>query len=172
MTTEWQQRRAELASAFDAAFAAPPPPPRAGLVRLIGIRAGESAYVLRLAELAGLAPVPVIVALPDSRPGLLGLAGLRGRMVAVFDLAVLLGHPPSGALRWLALPADGDAVAVAFDELEAHHLAPQTALLPADGPATAIAEMFTFDGAMRPVIDLPALLRPLTHAPSTQEFPS
>lgn len=170
--TEWHQRVAAMADAFDQAFAAPPPPPPDRLERLIGIRAGETAYVLRLDELAGLAQAPPIVSLPLGRPGLLGLVGLRGRMLAVFDLAVLLGHASAPAPRWLALLAGSEPVAVAFSDIESHLLVPPSALLSVEGATGPIAQLLTVDGVTRPVIDLPALLRSLSHAPSTQETPT
>jgi chemotaxis signal transduction protein len=56
---------------------------------------------------------------PGPLPELLGIVGLRGAIVPVYDLRLLLGHTPAGPPRWLVLAAGGQ-VALAFDHLEGH----------------------------------------------------
>ena len=80
---------AELARAFDARFAAAPPEAVGPVERLLVVGVGEARAAIRLRDLAGLFAVPRIARVPDGAPGLLGIAGVRGRVVPVFDLAAL-----------------------------------------------------------------------------------
>ena len=65
---------------------------------------GGAPFAFRLAEIAGVAVDRKLTSLPSPVPELLGLAGLRGRLVPVYSLTALLGGTPEGtAGRWLVL---------------------------------------------------------------------
>jgi purine-binding chemotaxis protein CheW len=102
---------------FDGAFARPPPvePPRAEEV--LTLRVGGAPFAVRLAELAALrahrAPTP----LPGGPPGLLGVDAEGTTLLAVYDLAALLGRP-EGELRWQIVPRADAEVALAFAALD------------------------------------------------------
>jgi chemotaxis signal transduction protein len=81
----------ELRESFDRAFQDPTGEPELGLEHLLRIRIGTERFAIRVVELAGLMRSPTIVRLPATRTGLLGLAGVKGRMVAVYSLGALLG---------------------------------------------------------------------------------
>lgn len=115
--SDLDERVHALRREFDGAFALPPPvePPRAEEV--LTLRVGGAPCAVRLADLAALrahrAPTP----LPGAPPGLLGVDAEGARLLAVFDLAALLGRP-AGDLRWQIVPrADGE-IALAFTALE------------------------------------------------------
>lgn len=104
----------DLAAEFDGSFAlahreAPV------TVDVLAIGVGGDRYALRISDIAGLFADRAITAVPSSRAELLGIAGFRGSIVPVFDLAVLLGYTSIAAPRWLVI-ASGTPVALAFEE--------------------------------------------------------
>lgn len=121
MSSETATSPAErLRREFDATFAHVPAAGAAQHLDFLSIRAGDRPYALRLSEIAGLAAGKALTPLPRSAPGLAGIAGFRGLIIPVYDLAVLLGHGPGESLRWLALTGGVVTVGLAFDKLEAH----------------------------------------------------
>jgi hypothetical protein len=126
--------------------------PRAGATEdFLAVRAGGRPYALRLAHIAGLFAGRAVTPLPSSAPALLGAAGFRGNVVAVYDLRVLLAEPADAAPGWLALPAAVPGLALAFDGFEGHFRV-------ARGEATpAPAELIEIAGVIRPIVDVPAV---------------
>ena len=59
------------------------------------LRLAASRYVLDLADIAEVVPVPVVTRIPGSPPWLLGVANWRGRILPVLDLRPLVGSPPA-----------------------------------------------------------------------------
>jgi chemotaxis signal transduction protein len=109
----------ELRESFDRSFALPPDQPMESWVRYLVIGVGADRYALELDALLGLETRRKIVPLPFQAPGLLGLAGLRGRPTPVFSLASLLDRPGGAdSPRWLALCKGPAALALAFDRFE------------------------------------------------------
>ncbi|OQX67360.1 MAG: hypothetical protein B6A08_15760 [Sorangiineae bacterium NIC37A_2] len=105
---------------FDESFARPEEE-RPELVPLLGIRVAGRPFALSLGELGGTAAGARIVPVPARSPALIGLAGIRGRVVPVFDLATLFGETrPGAAPRWIALSQGSEAIGLAFSELEGH----------------------------------------------------
>jgi chemotaxis signal transduction protein len=151
-----QARLRALRGEFDQSFARP------GTDFLL-IRVAGEPHALRLAEVAALEADRAITPVPSEARALLGVAGLRGALVAVFDLAQLLGlpapspagkSPPSGR-RWLAL-VKGTQVAMAFGEFEGQRR------LGADALATALeagqqGELIRTAGTARPLVQLATL---------------
>ncbi|WP_437311191.1 chemotaxis protein CheW [Sorangium sp. So ce388] len=159
------QRLAELQRAFDASFAAPaearPEEPARGLA----IRAGDRRLVARVDELAAVEPCRRIVPLAGGPPGLLGLAGLRGRLVAVYDLAALVGGRPRAGVagpapRWLLVCAEHPEIALAIDELEGHARFSCADARSHGGEREAgehVTEAVDVDGAPRGLLRVPAV---------------
>ncbi|HUB07209.1 MAG TPA: chemotaxis protein CheW [Myxococcales bacterium] len=110
---------AALRAAFDRSFAEAPAPAGPATEDLLAISIEGQPYALRLSELAGLFADRRVSPLPSPVPELLGLAGLRGRLLPVYDLRRMLGHSPTRDCRWLVVAAAAP-VALAFDELEGH----------------------------------------------------
>lgn len=155
-----------LRSAFDQSFARSRQPPETDGTDFLLIRVAGEPYAVRLTEVAALEADRAITPVPSEAPALLGVAGLRGALVAVFDLAQLLGHSSAGSAgqrvqstaassRWLVL-VQRSLVAMAFAEFEG-----QRRLSP-DALATAVEagqqhEMVRVAGLTRPIVQLAAL---------------
>src|ERR1019366_8843948 len=77
----------EVRPAFDRSFSAPPPSRAAETQSLIVIRLAGETLVLRAGDITGIARRRRLVPLPSRTPELLGLAGIRGALVPVFNLA-------------------------------------------------------------------------------------
>lgn len=113
-----EERLLSFRRAFDQAFAVAPTATVEVYEDLLAVRVAGDPYALRVREITGLVASRKIVSLPSRRPELLGVAGIRGSLVAVYSLAALLGYgveskPPA----WLALPAD-EPIGLGFEEFE------------------------------------------------------
>jgi chemotaxis signal transduction protein len=156
-------RLSELRRAFDMGFALPPKAEREEPENLLAIRVAGERFALRVSELAGLQPQQRIVPLPGARAGLLGLAGVRGRLVPVYSLASLLGYS-SDALdetRWLAVVGSNEPIALAFAQFDGHRQPPRSDLLslPAAETRDDRREVVRLEGAAVPLVHLPSLIQ-------------
>lgn len=154
---ELERRLAELRAAFDGGFALAPSPPRAAEEELLAIQVGGDVYAVRLREIGGLEPGRAVTPVPSASPACLGLAAVRNELVAVFDLALLLGYASADKPRFLLL-ARGAASGFACAALIGHVRAP--AALPAEEQdQKRLREVVPIGAALRPVIELSVLLR-------------
>lgn len=155
---------------FDRGFAEPSRPPMPQTLDLLRIRLGNDPWAVPLAEISGLHSGKRITPVPGRTPGLLGLAGFRGALTAVYDLQTLIGLTSVSAPRWLML-AERRMVALAFAELEGHMRVEIGAILPL-GPesGTAWTRGFIEDGILRrPILHLSALLDRLVQTKQTPQ---
>ncbi len=151
-----------LREAFDQVFAAPPAPARREEVALLRMRAGAEPVAIRVLQAAGLLQGRRIVPVPGRRRELLGVAGLRGRVIPVYSAARLIGVPETGEPRWLVLCGDG-GLAIAFTAFDGHLVLPAANLAPARGGERAhVAELADASGALLPVLSMPSLVRAIT----------
>lgn len=158
------QRLAELRAEFDASFARPAARVEARWEVLLRLRVGGSPLAVPLERLAGLHALPRVVALPGSPPGLLGVTGLRGQLVAVHDLAVRLGLPSDERPRWLLLSGGERRVGLAVGGFEGQLRVPPEQLLPrADAaPRPYLNTTVLRPGeAPLPVLDVASLVKDL-----------
>ncbi|MGI5242552.1 chemotaxis protein CheW [Dactylosporangium sp. CA-139066] len=163
-----QARLAALRTDFDRSFADPPRAEVAGHDDLLAIRAGGVRYALRLPQAAGLFPDRPVTRLPGPLPALLGVAGFRGAIVPVYDLAAVLGTRGTAAgssasgtvARWLVLAAGNPPVALAFEALDGHLRVPRDGLVeePAGhGPHGCLRGIVPLPDGARPIVDVPAV---------------
>lgn len=164
MTTRLPERLAELRWTFDRSFAEPPPPRTAEVDDLLGIRVAGDPYAVRLSGISALFADRMTTPLPCSLPELLGVAGFRGAIIPVYDLATLLGYPASATPRWLVLTAELPPFALAFDTLDGHLRVAADAFARVDagresdrGPRAYVAEVVRTPAGSWSVVDLPAL---------------
>ena len=189
-----QERLLELRQSFDRAFSEPQLEQRAdATIELLVIRVGRDPYAVRLAEIAALEADRSITSVPSDHPELLGVAGVRGVLVAVFDLAALLGAPraadlsagaqahqparslaaaqaPQSAhgLRWLVL-AKGGPIAFAFSAFDGQLSVSRAAFASAEPSQRGrVREVARGGGLSLPVIDTPGLIRALDERPGAR----
>ncbi len=158
----------ELRREFDLAFARPEEDrSRAAGMALLGVGVRDLPLALPLEALASIDAGRVVEPLPGAAPGVLGLAGLRGQLVAVFDLAALLGLPGSGpAPRWFATIRRAPSIAVAFGRFEGRFDAAGPAPeVETSAPRVPFVSHHVRDGStVRAVVDLDAVLSSLERA--------
>jgi chemotaxis signal transduction protein len=149
-------RLSALRLGFDGGFALPMVEKADDLLDVLMIRVGRDPYALRLAQLAALEADRTITPVPSEHGELIGVAGMRGAVVAVFDLAAVLGAPRPEATRWLVL-VKGAPLAFAFSGFE-RQLSLRPDELARSPAAHGGAEVVVRDGMNVPLLDLPALI--------------
>jgi purine-binding chemotaxis protein CheW len=155
---------AALRRVFDESFAAAAAAKPARLESLLAVRLGSDPYALRLSEIAGLHADVKIVAVPSAHAQLLGIAGLRGIMAPIYDLAALLRYPSAANPRWMVLARMSQPVGFAFETFESHLQVPDTSLVNDEGITNAgAARQHTSGtvraaGALRPIIRMASVL--------------
>jgi len=117
--TRMSETAAELRLAFDRSFSQATNADIAVAEELLAIRVGSHPYLVRLAEVSGLFADKRITWLPSPVPTLLGLAGLRGKVLPVYDLGMLIGATKAAAPRWLLVTASSP-VGFAFDHFDGY----------------------------------------------------
>jgi purine-binding chemotaxis protein CheW len=152
----------ELQHAFDRTFAEPPRSDVALQDDFLAMTIGGDPYAMRLSEVAGLYLTRKMTGLPGSVPALLGVVGLRGALVPVYDLGSLLGYSKAAPPRWLAVIVDGQ-VAVGFEQFDGHlRVARDTIAEAAPGHAASrrplVRESLATETVVRPIIHLPSVL--------------
>jgi chemotaxis signal transduction protein len=153
---------AELRRMFDRTFAEAPPVGVEAHEDFLGVDVGGDPYAIRLSEAAGLLSDRTVTWLPGSVAELIGLLGVRGALVPVYDLRALLGYPRTSAARWFLIAA-ATSVALAFDRFDAHVRVPCAAVSigPASGAATpspCVRGIVRTDNFAAPVIHMPSVL--------------
>ncbi len=63
----------------------------------LGVRVGEDEWLVALADAGEVVPVPAITPVPLTKPWMLGVANIRGRLYSVTDLALFFGGAPTPA---------------------------------------------------------------------------
>jgi hypothetical protein len=154
-----EDRAAALREAFDRGFAEPRATETRGADHLLTLSIGGDPYALRMDEIASLAVDRRIRPLPGPIPELAGIAGLRGAILPVYDLARLLGYPVGGGLRWLAV-LSAAPVAMAFAAFEGYIVRPggSIAFEAADGESRHVQTVARAADFVRPVISLGSVL--------------
>lgn len=106
-----------LREEFDRGFACPHASLGEETERLCTLRIQGDRFAIMLRELSGLQARRKVLFLPGTA-GTVGVCGVRGKLVAVYSLARLLGYDVPDEPRWLALRGTGDPIAFAFGHLE------------------------------------------------------
>jgi purine-binding chemotaxis protein CheW len=137
------------------------------LTRFLTFRANGRLYALPASQVAEIIPVPPVAKLPQSPKSLLGMANLRGSVIAVASLRALLGHEaevPGSLARAIVL--DGASpVAITIDTVEtlvtledAHIETRQSKLVAEPGELLNGAFLNGTDAGAAKILDMPALL--------------
>ncbi len=149
------RRLARLRAEFDESFAQPARAPDGAYVELLALSVADRRYVIRVADIAGTHVDKPITAVPSSSSDLVGLAAFRGSLVAVFDLARLLGLNQTGSSRWV-VQARGEAIGFAFESFLGHLRLPAQAVEPKVGGASNERGRLAahIEGVPHPLIEL------------------
>jgi chemotaxis signal transduction protein len=167
-------RAEELRRAFDRSFAVPLATTVRTTVDFIAVRLAGDAHAIRLAEIGGLFVDMPITPCPSRVASLRGIAGFRGTLTPVYDLAALLGYPLSSSLRWLIL-TQGRELALAFDDFGGHFRTELEAIASREGPGGSghIREIARQPDRAWPVIDISsiasAIRKQIPNSPSGKE---
>jgi chemotaxis signal transduction protein len=123
----------DLKRSFDLTFQQPLVERGQELVHLLIVRIGIARFALKVADLAGLARAQAVVPIPGEDSGLLGIAGLKGRMVAVYSLAAMIGSAELSTEqnRWMVLCRCQKEIALAFTAVTGTMMVPRAELSPA-----------------------------------------
>jgi purine-binding chemotaxis protein CheW len=147
-------RLEELHRSFDLGYSQPQREREAEPEDLLAIEVAGHPYALRIRELLGLYVERRITALPASPPELLGLAAVRGELVAVYDLASLLGYARGEDSRFLVL-GRSQSVAFAFGSLKGHIRVAKTEIATSEHAREAwLTEVVREPAQTRPIIEL------------------
>jgi chemotaxis signal transduction protein len=145
---------------FDAAFARPVREAAEATEDLLEIRVAGSPYALRVAELGGVSAGHRVTAVPSAQAALLGLVGIRGVLVPVFDLARLLGESAlEEAPRWVALSRGDSPVGLAFASVDGHlTVSPSALQASAGGGQTLVEQLVRSEAGLRPIVSVGKVL--------------
>lgn len=147
---------------FDESFAIVPHEQVAELQPMLAITLDAGRYAIPIREISGLAALTEkIVPVPSRVPELLGLTGVRGIVVPVFDLAKLLGlKSQREQVRWLVFCGERQSpIALAFETMERMFELPSTEkIVPQDGHGRYISASLREGVTLRGLISISALL--------------
>lgn len=118
MTERITDRAAELRKAFDDAFSRPIRPHAEVGDPFVGLRIGEVRLAVPLAEALGLARLPTVVHVPGAIPALMGLVGVRGELLPVYDAAGLIGLQTDGPPVWMLTCGQPERFGLVFEAVE------------------------------------------------------
>lgn len=154
-------RAEEMRQEFDRSFSRTPLTERSQFEDFLAICLGSDSHVIRLAEIASLLPLHNIVRFPSTAPELLGLTGVTGATVPVFDLGALLGYPTKVKQpRWMVIAA-AMPVALAFDVFDGHVRYSCEHNVPAKGAEVTRPqgqEVLCVSGMVRPIVCVASIL--------------
>ena len=166
---------AQLRADFDRGFAEATQAAAASQQDFLAIKVDEHEHAVRLSEVAQLLPMAALAPLPGPLPSLLGIIGLRGAVVPVYDLRMLLGGAATQAPHWLVVAAVEPQIALAFDNFEGHlRLSSDLHVREADGEANRrhVRELLHCGESVRPVVSLASLHESIKTRVQHQGMPS
>ena len=150
-------RAAELRQAFDRSFAEPIATEMAATADFLAVQLGGDPYAIAMSEIAGLFSDIRVTSVPGPLPELCGVAGFRGAVTPVYDLAALLGYPPAPG-RWIVLSASRD-LAFSFDDFNDHFRTEAAAVaVPREGSGRHVRGIAQLGSSSWQVIDIPSLI--------------
>ncbi len=153
----------KIAASFDSGFAHAFAGTRRETLNYLACRVGTESLAISLSDLSGLQRRAKIVPLRSTVSGLLGVAGLRSRLMPVYRTSVLLGIPVAGQPeKWIAVCGSEQPIGLALDEFEGYLQADPSARSPRaerDGACAHLRELLVCAGQTRPIIQISTLLQ-------------
>jgi chemotaxis signal transduction protein len=159
-----------LREQFDASFAHPPVERAEQSQSMIFVRARQSRLALRAEHVAKLLRTPAVTRLPTPMASLRGLSVSSGRLIALYDLAALLGHGAASVLPWAVLCQAESQIALGFEELDGYRDVPVRYVLAANSTARPwLTAQVELDGDRRDVVDIGVVLQMIQAGVSPRE---
>lgn len=149
MSNAFQDKAAELRRTFDRSFAEARHAETALFDDFLAIRLRDDPHVLRLDGVARLLPLRALTRFPCALPQWLGLAGVAGAVIPVYDLRLLLGYPAGGTPRWMVV-CKAAPVALAFDVFEGQFRHPRD--VDSGTQPSPRGEVLRTPGQVRPIV--------------------
>lgn len=143
---------------FDRGFAKPRHAAAVAVEDFLALRLEAEPHALSLSEITGLFLDKKTIPIPGQTGALRGIAGFRGIVVPVYDLAALMGYKPAATPRWLVRTAQA---AFAFDGLDGHLRVPAAEIVPQSGeahPHHHVRAFLTAPDYARPIVHVASLL--------------
>ncbi len=148
-----------LREAFDQSFVETVGGERPEQLDFLAVRIAGDPYALRLSEIQSLHASRRVVAAPSQLPELLGMAGFRGVLTPVYDLARLLGYGAEPSAKWLVVVQHVSPVAFAFGGFEAHlRVTLDRVSAPELGASAAVRGAVQHAASALPLLHLPSLV--------------
>ena len=157
----------DLRRAFDRSFAEPVAGDVRQSVDFISLRLGGDLHAARMSQIDGLFAAVKVTPCPSPLAELVGIAGFRGALTPVYDLAQLLGYARSAG-RWTILTADR-AVALAFDDFEGHFRVEPSAIAGSHSNTTTryVHQIARSANSAWPIVDIPSVVAAITARATT-----
>ncbi|MES2070212.1 MAG: chemotaxis protein CheW [Pseudomonadota bacterium] len=163
-----------LRQEFDTSFTRDPAGDAGQPENFLVLKIAGDAYALRVTQISGLYADKKITLLPSPLPELSGMAGFRGQVTPVYDLASLLGYPRAAAPKWITVLRHPAPVAVAFEEFHAH-LSVAPAQITASSQATLhgqhtdshLQHAIQANGSIFPIIHVQSILKDIQQRVTT-----
>ncbi|HVY18717.1 MAG TPA: chemotaxis protein CheW [Bauldia sp.] len=147
-----------LRAEFDRAFAEAPTGAHAEQVDLLAVRLGGDPFAIRLSDTSGLYSDRRLTPVPSAHREFRGMAGVRGALVPVYDLAAAMGYPPGNTLRWLVIAREA-LVGFAFDQFDGQLRIDRTAVLAHESTSREhVHEVARSADVSYPIVHLPSLI--------------
>lgn len=154
----------ELKQEFDESFREPlHDAPEVAYQELLAIRVAEDPYALRLSEVLGLHDAAHLTPVPSAVSEFLGLLGVRGLLVPVYDLGLLLGYGDRQASRWVALVRAAHPIGLAFSTIHGHFRVAASAARPEKARfGSHVREAVRLSAELHSLLDVRALVEALS----------
>ncbi len=166
--TDLASRVSTLRQTFDQSFAHPAAQSWEEVEALLVMRVGASRYAVRLREIAAVMSAGELAPIPADAPHLLGLAGVRGAVVPVFDLAALLGEACSRDPKAHFVLCRAAALGLGFSSLEGHLRPPSAALVTAEPGDGYVCALVPAPSGTLSVLSIPLVVSRLTKRATSQ----
>jgi chemotaxis signal transduction protein len=156
-----------LRRAFDESFSRPFADATTNMRELLTVICAGERFAVEAAELTAVESARTVVALPGAARGCLGLAGVRGKLVAVYPLAQLVGLPVPASWGSMLVTRLDPALGLCVDRVERYVRVAEAEIEPLEsGPEHPLCAVLKLDVGSVPVIGVNRAVRTILSAAS------
>lgn len=159
----------ELRQVFDHRFAVAAHDERAETEEFLGIRVHSKPYAIPIMHLVRIETVRKVVPLPGFSPDHVGVAGIQGRLVAVFRLSHLLNlNPGLEQDHWIAVCNREHPIGLSFHAVDGLLQFPTSDIVDhgGSGATPLLKKTIAERQGYRPVVDVVEIARTVLQTPS------